>query len=329
MKAVQYLGNSKVMVKDYPDPKADGNKVLIQVKASGVCGSELHAYRGPKEHASNGGHEVAGVVVDAGTSKKLKAGDRVGVHSVWGCGNCRWCAMGQYTYCDTRSGLGGAHAELITAPDHCCLKLPDDVPDDVGVLLSGDGLGVPYHVSRRLGTRPRDFVLVIGAGPIGLGNILVQSYLGAEVIACDITAQRLQLAKDLGAAHAIDASKADPLKAVKDLTHGMLCERVIEAVGRPETFALAMKAVGKAGTVMLVGEQGQVPLSPSEHLIRRDITLMGSWFYHFCEFWPMLDLYRRGLRVAALITDRFPLAQANEAYAKFASGLTGKVMLVP
>ncbi|MBM4050879.1 MAG: hypothetical protein FJ279_37770, partial [Planctomycetes bacterium] len=186
MKAVQYLGNGKVTVKDYPDPKADGNKVLIQVKTSGICGSELHAYRGPKEHASNGGHEVAGVVLDAGTSKKVKAGDRVGVHAVWGCGNCRWCAQGQYTYCDTRSGLGGAHAELITAPDHCCLKLPDDVPDDVGVLLSGDGLGVPYHVSRRLGTRPRDFVLVIGAGPIGLGNILVQSYLGAEVIACDV-----------------------------------------------------------------------------------------------------------------------------------------------
>jgi len=329
MLGVQLLSNSKVAVRKYLDPVPTENQVLIQVKDSGICGSEMHGFRGPNKQEFNSGHEVSGVVIDTSKSKRLKEGDRVGVSGVWGCGDCRWCMAGKYTFCDNRTDCHGTHAELIAAPAHVCLKLPDDVPFDVGVLLTGDGIGVPYHVSRRLGTKGGDFVCVIGVGPIGLGNTMMQAFLGGEVIAIDINDYRLSLAKELGAAHTINSQKIDPVEAVREITNGMFANKCIEAVGRTETVKLALKLVGKAGIVMAVGEQGDVPVNISSDLIRYDVTLMGSWFYHYAEYPEMVDLYRRGLPVAKLITDHFPLTEAQAAFTKFANGQAGKVMLEP
>jgi len=329
MLALQYLGNKEVALRELPMPQPAEGQVLIEVKASGLCGSEMHAFCKDGAAESNGGHEVAGIVAESGDSQRLTEGDRVGVHAVWGCGTCRWCMAGKYTYCDSRSGLGGAHAEFVAAPEHCCLKLDADVPFDVGVLLTGDGLGVPYHANTRLQTRGGEVVCVIGVGPIGLGNVLIQSFAGAEVIAVDLSEHRLEIARQLGAKHAINPEKDDPLEAVRTITNGLLADKCIEAVGRPETLALALKAVGKAGAVMAVGEQGEVKISPASDLIRRDITLMGSWFYHIAEYPAMVDLFHRGLNVAGLITHHFPLASAQEAYTQFTSGVTGKVMLEP
>ena len=329
MLGVQLLGNEKVIVKEYPEPTYDEHKILIQIKVSGICGSEMHAYRSSSSHAFNGGHEVAGMVIDAGKSTRFQVGDHVGVHAVWGCGDCRWCAVGQYTFCDNHTGCPGTHAERIASPEHVCLKLPEDIPFDVGVLLTGDGFGVPYHVSRRLNSKGGDFVCILGAGPVGLGNTIVQSFLGAEVIVLDINDYRLSLAESVGAAHTINSQKIDPVEAITEITGGMFADKCIEAAGRAETLKLALKLVSKGGMVMAVGEQGDVPISPSRDLIRRDITLMGSWFYHYSEYPAMLDLYRRGLPIDRMITDHFPLVDAQAAFSKFANGQAGKTMLEP
>ncbi|MBI3922461.1 MAG: zinc-binding dehydrogenase [Armatimonadetes bacterium] len=323
------LGQSQVTVEDFPDPRLGEGEVLIRIQASALCGSELHGYRGDTGQEFNGGHEAMGVVAEALHTRYLKPGDRVGIHAVWGCGQCRWCASGRYTFCDQRRGTPGTHAELVSAPEHVLLKLEEDISDEVGVLLSGDGLGVPYHVSTRLNTRGGDVVCVIGAGPIGLGNVLIQSFLGAEVVVIDLNDYRLGLARDLGAKHTVNSQTDDAVEAVRQITSGSLADKCIECVGRPETLKLALRLVGKAGTVMAVGEQGDVPLSISEDLIRRDITLMGSWFFHYCEFGAMVNLYRRGLRVDKLVTHRFPLEEAPLAFSEFSAGRTGKVVLQP
>jgi threonine dehydrogenase-like Zn-dependent dehydrogenase len=329
MLAVKFLGRGAVAVQEYPDPRPDEGQVLVRIRASALCGSELHAYHGESELASNPGHEPAGVVVDASRSRRWREGDRVGIHAVWGCGHCQWCAQGIYTFCDAKGGCPGAHAELMAVPDHVCVPLPDDIPFDVGALLAGDGLGVPYHTSRRLPTRGGDRVVVIGCGPIGLGNVLLQSFFGARVIALDRVPARLQMARDLGAAAVVDVGAADPVLAVRDLTDGRLAEAVIEATGRPEGFALALALVGKAGTIACNGENAEVTLHVGEHLIRRDITLFGSWFYHFREYPEMLELVRRGLPVQKLITAHYPLTQASQAFADFAAGNTAKAILEP
>lgn len=329
MRGVQMLGQSRVAIQQYPDPSPKEGEALIQIQASALCGSELHGYRADRQQEFNCGHEAMGVVVETRNTRRLKPGDRVGIHAVWGCGDCRWCAEGRYTYCDQRRGTPGTHAELVAAPEHVLLKLEEDIPDDVAVLVTGDGLGVPYHVSTRLNARDGDVVCIIGAGPIGLGNVLVQSFLGAEVVVIDFNDYRLGLARDLGARHTINSQKDDPVEAVRQITSGNLANKCIECVGRPETLQLALRLVGKAGTVMAVGEQGEVPINIGEGLIRRDITLMGSWFYHYCEFGAMVDLYRRGMRVDKLVTHHLPLAAADAAFAEFAAGRTGKTVLRP
>lgn len=327
MQLVRFAGEGKIELEERPAPAPAPGEVLVRVEASALCGSELHAYRSPAGHSGNPGHEAAGVVVDPNGSPLWKEGDRVGVCAVQGCGACAECRAGRYTYCPDRAVGSNWHAEYLTARAHACIPLPDDLPWDVGVLLSGDGLGVPYHSSRRVRPRAGETVAVFGCGPVGLGNVLLYAHLGCRVLAVDLSPERRRLALALGAAAAIDGA-GDPAAELRAQTGGKGPEICLECVGRPETAALALRAVATAGRVMLLGEQPRLEISPSQDLIRRDITLMGSWFYHFGEHGEMLQLYRDGLRVQDLVTHRFPRAEASEAYRRFAAGETGKVMLM-
>jgi threonine dehydrogenase-like Zn-dependent dehydrogenase len=197
----------------------------------------------------------------------------------------------------------------------------------VGVLLTGDGLGVPYHTSRKIASPDIQTVAVFGVGPIGLGNVLLQAYLGRRVIAIDLSETRLGIAERLGASSVVHAREVEPVERVRALTGGAGADVCIEAAGRPETALACFAAVRTAGTVVLIGEQGALPLSPSDHFIRRDITAVGSWFYHFSEYGAMLALYRNGLRVADLISHRYPFAEAAAAFELFASARSAKVLL--
>jgi threonine dehydrogenase-like Zn-dependent dehydrogenase len=330
MRQVKFLGNSRVAVVEASDPAPRETQILVKLRASGVCGRELNVYRSEQGHPSNPGHEVTGEIVEAPRRSRFRPGDRVGIHAEWGCGKCEWCLQGIYTYCEHRLGsLDGAHADLIAAPEHCCLKLPDDVPNDVGVLLTSDGLGVPYHCSRRIKTKGGDFVLVVGAGPIGLGNILVQVFRGAEVIAMDIHDERLKLARELGARHAFNVTQMDAVAAVRDITEGAMCAATINAVGAEQGLRTCIRCTAVGGVIVNLGQVGPMELNVTGDLALRDLSLMGSSFYHFREFPEMVKLYRQGLPVARLITHRFPLAEADRAYKAFVSGATGKVILVP
>jgi threonine dehydrogenase-like Zn-dependent dehydrogenase len=329
MLAAHLLGNSTVQVEEFPDPVPGEGQVLVRVKASGICGSEMHGFKGPNANAMNSGHECAGEVVEAADALDLGPGDRVGISGVWGCGECEWCDKGQHTYCDNRGFIAGTHSELVAAPEHMCYVLPDDMPFDVGVLVTGDGLGVPYHGNTHDPTRGGDVVAVIGLGPIGLGHVLVQAHYGARVIGLDLAPRRLGLARELGAAHAVNVDEGDPVEAVRELTQGMMCDKVIEAVGRQETLSLGPRLAGKGKTVIVCGEQGKAEISPGEDLIRRDIALRGTWFYHFCEIPDMIRLWRRGLAIDKLITHRLPLSEAQQGYDLMAAGESGKVMVEP
>lgn len=329
MGLVRFLGEERISVEARPAPAPGPGEVLVRVEASALCGSELKSYRSPTEHATgNPGHEAAGVVVDANGSDRWKEGDRVGVSAVQGCGDCPECAAGRYTYCRSFTAGGCWHADHLVSKAHACVCLPDDLDWGVGVLLSGDGLGVAYHASRRTRPQAGETVAVFGCGPVGLGNVLLYTHLGCRVLAIDISPTRRDLAVSLGAEAALDGA-GDVVAELLALTAGRGAEICIECAGRPETAALALKAVATAGRVMLLGEQPRIEISPSSDLIRRDITLMGSWFYHFREYAEMLQLYRDGLRVDRLITHRFPRSQAAEAYRLFAAGETGKVILTP
>ena len=328
MRMVRPEGKGVIRITDEPEPVPGPGEVLIRTAVSALCGSELKSYHGAGSKNGNGGHEGAGTVAKLGEGvTRLQVGQRVGVSAIAGCGACPYCAKAQYTWCPKWRFYGQMHAEFFLAAANACHPLPDDVCWDAAVLLSGDGLGVPFHTSTKIASPDIKTVAVFGVGPIGLGNVLVQAHLGRRVIAVDIGPWRLDLAKRLGASEVVNGKECDPAQQVRALTGGAGADACIEAAGRPETALACFAAVRTAGTVVFNGEQPEVPLSPSNHFIRRDITAVGAWFYHFGEFGPMLALYRQGLRLLDLITHRYPLTEAGAAFETFASGQSGKVLL--
>ncbi len=321
-------GDSKVRVVEQPDPTPGPDQVLIRTVVSALCGSELHTYRGPGRPQGNSGHEAAGTIISAGSQvTSMDIGARVGISAVAGCGECAYCAEGRQTWCAHRRYCDSTHATLIVAPESACRLLPDDVPWEAGVLLAGDGLGVPYHTSTRLAAPSIRTVAIFGAGPIGLGNTLMQTFLGREVIVVEPSTTRGELSRRLGATQVIDPRATDPVTRIRELTHGLGADACLEAAGRPDTLKQCFAAVRSGGTVAMNGEQPDVPLSPSDDFIRRDITAFGSWFYQEREYPRMIAAYRQGLAAEHLITHRYPLAEADSAFAEFAAGKTGKVLL--
>ena len=327
MRSIKLEGQSVVHVIDQPDPVPGSGEVVVEGAVSAICGSELHMYRGDGLEKGNSGHEAVGTVVEMGEGvSNLEIGQRVGASAIAGCGHCSYCAKGQYTWCSDRKFYGSMHAERFLASATACYPLPVDVSWQAGVLITGDALGVPFHTSTKIASPDIQTVAVFGVGPIGLGNVLMQAHLGRRVIAVDIVPERLAAAKALGASEVVDAKDCDPVERVRMLS-GAGADVCIEAAGRPETALACFDAVRTAGTVVFNGEQGALLLSPSDHFIRRDVTAVGSWYYHFSEIDHILALYRNGLRVTDLISHCYPFEEAGAAYEKFVSGQSSKVLL--
>jgi propanol-preferring alcohol dehydrogenase len=328
MKFVHQVGNSQIRIGERDMPRPKRGQVVIKTVVSALCGSEMHGYRKGGYATGNMGHEGAGVVAELGEGvETLSVGQRVGVSAIAGCGNCDRCTKGQYTWCDNYAFFDNMHAEYFVIPALACHVLPDDVPWDVGVLITGDGLGVPYHTSTKIQNADIQTIAVFGLGPVGLGNVMFQKHLGRKVIGIDRSPERLELARALGAKETIAVDESTDVPArIRELTESRGADVCIEAAGVPPTAKQCFASVRTSGTIIFNGEQPSVELSPSEDFIRRDITAIGSWFYHFNEYPKMLELFRSGLPVASLITHRFPLEQADEAF-RLMEGKSGKVLL--
>ena len=324
-----FAGNSKVEVREFRDPEPKPGEALVRMAVSAICGSELHSYRSAK--GSNGrllGHEMVGEVIAVNQTRHVKAGDRVALQIMTGCGRCYYCFRGDYEHCKEMGYLIGGHAELIAAPEMCCLGLPDDVGWERGVLLGGDTIGTTYRALRRLGVSACDTVAVLGCGPIGLGMLSLLRFIGARAIACDVSAYRRELAEKLGAWRSVDPNAEDAAKAILGLTDGVGVEVAVDCSPAEETLTAALDCVRKFGRVGLVGEKGDSTIHPSNQFLRKEITAVGSWYYNPSDYFEIMGLYRRGLKVDDLITHRFPLEEADAAFATFASGESGKVLIV-
>ena len=329
MKAVHMLGNSQVEVIEYPVPTPAAEHVLVRVGASGICGGEIKGYRAPDPQPMNGGHEVAGTVEDPNGHPQWDAGDRVGIFTIQGCGYCRWCRQGRDTFCDQVGVPASTHAEYTISRATGMVKLPEDISFELGVMLCGDGLGVPYGSAMRAGVEAGDITCVFGCGPVGLGMVLVQAYLGAKVIAVEPVAHRRDLALKMGAWRVVDpAAEPNLVGWLKDVTDGVGPDSCFEAVGRQDTLDVAMDVTRPEGTIIVVGH-GPQSLDPQRLIIRRNLAIAGNWVAHPAWFPQMLEMVRCGLDVERLITARYALDDAPTAYARLADGLEAKVMLLP
>lgn len=331
MKAVTFRGQGVCTVDEVPDPTPDDKSVIVRVEATGICGSELHGFRGKAENLGgvlNGGHEVAGEIVWAPRGSAFKPGMRVGARVVQGCGRCKWCEQHEETACENKVYYAcNGHAELFKLGLGGVHVLPDDVDWPGGVILSGDGLGVPARAARRLGDTAGKTVLVLGLGPVGLSNVVVQAFRKARVLGADISPYRMNLAHELGAEDAWSAEPGELRERVMKATAGAGADIVILAVAREASIAQAFELVRRHGTVYQVAEIERAAFNFSEGFLRREATMMGSWYYTSGD-WPlMLQMHQQGLKYRKLVTHVLPLAQAQQGFDTFIKGESGKVVL--
>ena len=334
MRGVKILGKRTLTVCDWPDPEPEGDEVVVKVNAASICGSDMHGiYHKDEAHGVIPGHEGMGEVVAVDSPCNVRTGDRVMILALIGCGRCRWCREGDFSLCtNLRDVLGfsrnGVHAEYVLVPDIALLPLPEYVSDEAAACIL-DPVGTSYHALKRMGTNAGHRIGVFGLGPMGLGGVLAASFLGAEVIGVDPVAFRREHAVKIGAAHIVDPASCDVAEALLEITGGRGLDMALECSGNAGALRQALDAVRARGYVSIIGENTEAVISPSDHFNRKEITLCGSTCFPMSDYEGILSAVERGLDPARLITHRFGLEDAADAYHAFDRGNTGKVVFVP
>ena len=347
MRGIVFLGNRKLELREFPDPTPGPGEVVIQIKASGMCGSDLKFYRAAGNEAAAlglggtgdpviAGHEPCGVIAAVGPGvldTEARAGQRVMNHHYKGCGQCKHCRQGWSQLC--RKGIvvfgvtgDGAHAPYMKVPARTNVPLPEELSFEEGAAVSC-GTGTAYGALKRLDVSGRDTLAVFGQGPVGLSATMLGSAMGARVIAVDITDERLALAKELGAEAVVNSKDADPVAAIKQLTHGEGAETTMDCTGIAEARLAAVKSAATWGRVAFVGEGGATTFDISADLIRKQLTLVASWTFSAIGQWECARFIAdRKIPLKRLLTERFTLDQAEDAYRLFDTQTTGKGVFV-
>jgi len=342
MQGVVFQSERELELMDFPDPTPGEGEAVLEIKASGMCGSDLKFYRGPRGGAAAAlglggsgdpviaGHEPCGVVaaVGAGVSG-LSVGDRVMCHHYWGCGVCEHCRVGWSQLCGHGFVVygvtgNGAHAAYMTVPARTLVPLPDELSFATGAAVSC-GTGTAYGALVRLDLSGRDTVAIFGQGPVGLAGVQLAKAMGARVIALDPNAERLALAREMGADETIDPATSDPVEALMALTGGRGVDKALDCSGIADARAAAVRGTRTWGMACFVGEGGDVTLDVSTDMIRKQMTVIGSWTFSQVG---QMDCARfvadNGIDVEKLFTHRWQLDQAEEAYRLFDTQSTGK-----
>ena len=325
-------------LEERPDPVAGPGDVVVAIRASGICGSDVHGFIGATGRRRVGvvmGHEATGEIVEVGRDvTAARVGDRVVLRSILPCGVCDRCRHGQPNICLDRRGLGmhldGAYAERVVVPEALVVPLPETLGFEEGSLV--EPLAVAMHAVSITPFEPRDDVVIVGAGPIGLLTLLAARLRGAgRLIVTDRDPHRLEVARRLGADVAINVSEADPVTAVLNATDGRGADAVFEAVGIGPTVAQSLAVARPGGQVTWVGNSApEVPLAMQE-LVTRELTVRGA-YGSVDEFEFAVDALASGrIEPASLIERVAPLDEGEELFRELAAGSLAavKVVLVP
>jgi len=340
MKGVVFTGDRQLELRDFPDPEPSEDDVVIEIKASGMCGSDLHVYRS-NDTALVGkyiaGHEPCGVVLERGASvpeRLAPIGARVMVHHYDGCRTCSNCMSGWTQLCEEGSVVygksgHGAHARYMKVPARTLVALPDTLSFTTGAAISC-GTGTAYGAIERMELRGGSTLTVFGQGPVGLSATMLGAAMGARVIAVDISAERLERAKSFGADAVVNAAEVDPVETIQELTGGGT-DYALECSGAPEASAAAVRSTRTWGTVCFVGMGAKhATYDVTNDIIRKQLTLLGSWTFSAAGQRDCAQFTaERKLPVDELFTHRFAFDEADDAYKLFDTQTTGKAVLLP
>ncbi len=324
MKALVLTEYFKFEYKDVCNPICGGDEVIVQVKASSICGSDVHGYDGQSGRRQPPivmGHEAAGIISEIGSDvTEFKVGDRVTFDSTVYCGKCYFCRKGMGNLCKSRKVLGvscdeytmpGAMAEYIAVKERSLYRVPQDVTFAQAALV--EPLSVAVHAVYTSPIKIGDKVVVMGAGTIGLLLTQVIKAAGAtEIIVVDLDDAKLEVAKKVGATCAINSKNQDVLETVLAVSDGLGADLVFEAVGIGATLNTAIDVTRLGGNVMMVGNLAQKVDLPLQKCVTRQISLLGccasAGEYDVC-----LDLIgHKMVDVDSLISKIAPLENGQE-----------------
>lgn len=308
-----------------------GDFVLARVHVAGICGTDLRHWNKaePELECHIVGHELAGEVVEVGPDvMSVRPGDRVVIETVMGDGICEYCAIQRYNICehlyDVRTKyVSRAYGEFVCGPESKFYKLPDHVSFEEAALI--DTFSVCLHAHHRAGVSVNQKIAIIGAGPIGLGQLQIAKLSGADVLIADRVGSSLDLAKELGADVIVNSDSDDLRARVMDFTGGRGVDVCFECAGgesMPDTLPLATTLVRRGGKVVVVGgfDKGSIAIPLEWQRIQMsEIEIVMSASFAFHDIYPeqgmVLELLASGkLDATSLITHRFELEDINEAF---------------
>jgi L-iditol 2-dehydrogenase len=326
-----------------PDPVPRAGEVLVQVKACGICGSDVHGLDGSTGRRIPPlvmGHEAAGVIAALGPSVAgWQVGERVTFDSTMYCGACWHCRRGEINLCDNRRVFGvscadyrqdGAFAEYVAVPQHILYRLPAGLGFRQAALV--EAVSIAAHGVQRLCPRLGDSVVVVGAGIIGLLTVQALKAAGCSpVIAMDVVPERLDMARRLGAEEALDPGREEVRARLLELTGGRGADGAVEAVGTSPALRTAVAAVRKGATLVLIGNVSPQVELPLQAVVTREISVHGSCASRG-EYPAALELIARGtIDVDPLISAAAPLREGAEWFRRLYAKEPGliKVVLLP
>lgn len=343
MKAMLLTEYQKLEIVDLPKPEISANDLLVQVKACGICGSDIHGWDGSTGRRKPPlvmGHEAAGIVTAVGANVRgFAEGDRVTFDSTVSCGECFYCRKGSINLCENRQVLGvscdefrrnGAFAEYVVVPSRIAYQLPDNLPFEHAALI--EAVSIAVHAANRTPVTLGDTAVVVGSGMIGLLVVQTIRLSGcSRVIAVDLEDNKLDLAKQFGADVGLNPKKCDVIQEVMKMTGGRGADAAIEVVGASATVNTAIDVTRRGGSICLVGNLSPKVEMPLQKLVTRELSVYGSCASNG-EIPQCIDLLSRGaIQVQPLITALAKLEDGPAWFKRLYEGEPGamKVVLQP
>ncbi len=338
MKALVKLKPERgIWLQDVPQPTVGHNDVLIKVRRTAICGTDIHIYQW-NDWAQNTipvplttGHEFCGEIVECGSEVKgLQIGDRVSAEGHITCGVCRNCRAGRRHLCMNTAGIGidrpGAFAEYLSVPAFNVFKLPDTITDDMAAIL--DPLGNATHTALSFDLVGED-ILITGAGPIGIMATAIARYAGARhIVVTDVNDYRLELAKEMGASRTLNVERESIDDTMQELGMEEGFDVGMEMSGNPQAFSDMLRTMHHGGKVALLG------IPPSEmsidwnQVIFKGLVIKGIYGREMFETWyKMSSMLQSGLNIEPIITHHFDIDDFQPAFELMESGQSGKVIL--
>ena len=332
MKSAQIIEPNKPLeINETELPKPNGNQVVVKVKSTGVCHSDLHLWEGGYETGDGfmkvtdrgfkfpmtPGHEVVGTVEDIGDLVQgVNIGDMVLVYPWIGCGNCSTCFNGDTNLCESPKSLGlfqnGGYAESLLVPDYKFLAKIDGLDPDAAASLACSGLTAFTAIKKALTNKPKN-ILIVGAGGLGLMGIqLAKALTKSNIICADLDDKKLDSAKELGATHVINTKDSDAIKKIMLICNDKGVDSIVDFVNAPPTVKMNLSIIRKRGNIVLVGLFGGSVELPLVSVPLKAITIQGAYTGNYSDMVELIKLAQKGV-INPLVSKHYTLDETNTA----------------